>query len=86
MALETWAFGIPKLGEKREYKKLLESFWAGKISEEELLQGIDQLEQTRLKLYAEYTDSIPVGEMNLYDFMLDHAIMLGLIPERFKNY
>jgi len=86
MALETWAFGFPKLGEKREYKKLLESFWAGKISEEELLQGIDQLEQTRLKLYAEYTDSIPVGEMNLYDFMLDHALMFGLIPERFKNY
>ena len=29
--------GYPRIGEKRELKKANESFWAGKISEEELL-------------------------------------------------
>ena len=83
--MRTWAFGYPKLGEKREYKKLLEGFWAGKITEEEFLKGIEELEKYRLETYKKYVDSVPVGELNLYDFMLDTALMLGVIPERFKG-
>ncbi|HIP98294.1 MAG TPA: 5-methyltetrahydropteroyltriglutamate--homocysteine S-methyltransferase [Aquifex aeolicus] len=83
--MKTWAFGYPKLGEKREYKKLLEGFWAGKITEEEFLKGIEELEKYRLETYKKYVDSVPVGELNLYDFMLDTALMLGVIPERFKG-
>jgi len=83
--MRTWAFGYPKLGEKREYKKLLEGFWSGKISEEEFLKGIEDLEAYRLNTYKQFVDSIPVGELNLYDFMLDTALMFGVIPERFKG-
>jgi 5-methyltetrahydropteroyltriglutamate--homocysteine methyltransferase len=83
--MRTWAFGYPKLGEKREYKKLLEGFWAGKLSEEEFLKGIEQLEAYRLNTYKEFVDSVPVGELNLYDFMLDTALMFGVIPERFQG-
>ena len=83
--MRTWAFGYPKLGEKREYKKLLEGFWNGKITEEEFLKGIEDLERYRLETYRQYVDSVPVGELNLYDFMLDTALMLGVIPERFKG-
>ncbi len=83
--MKTWAFGYPKLGEKREYKKLLEGFWSGKISEEEFLKGIEELEKYRLETYKEFVDSVPVGELNLYDFMLDTALMLGVVPERFKG-
>jgi len=83
--MRTWAFGYPKLGEKREYKKLLEGFWAGKISEDEFLKGIEQLEAYRLNTYKECVDSVPVGELNLYDFMLDTALMFGVIPERFQG-
>jgi len=83
--MRTWAFGYPKLGEKREYKKLLEGFWSGKISQEEFLKGIEELERYRLETYKRYADSVPVGELNLYDFMLDTALMLGVIPERFKG-
>ncbi len=83
--MKTWAFGYPKLGEKREYKKLLEGFWSGKITEEEFLKGIEELEKYRLETYKQFVDSVPVGELNLYDFMLDTALMLGVIPERFKG-
>jgi len=83
--MKTWAFGYPKLGEKREYKKLLEGFWGGKITEEEFLKGIEELEKYRLETYKQFVDSIPVGELNLYDFMLDTALMFGVIPERFKG-
>ena len=83
--MRTWAFGYPKLGEKREYKKLLEGFWSGKISEEEFLKGIEDLEAYRLNTYKQFVDSIPVGELNFYDFMLDTALMFGVIPERFKG-
>jgi hypothetical protein len=31
--MKTLAYGFPKLGEKREFKSLLENFWKGKIDE-----------------------------------------------------
>jgi 5-methyltetrahydropteroyltriglutamate--homocysteine methyltransferase len=83
--MRTWAFGYPKLGEKREYKKLLEGFWSGKLSEQEFLKGIEELEDYRINTYKEFIDSVPVGELNLYDFMLDTALMFGVIPERFAG-
>ncbi|RPJ05307.1 MAG: hypothetical protein EHM28_12380, partial [Spirochaetaceae bacterium] len=31
--MRTYAYGFPRIGKKREYKKALESFWAGKSDE-----------------------------------------------------
>ena len=36
MAIKTTAFGYPKIGPNRELKKVVESYWAGQITKEEL--------------------------------------------------
>ncbi len=80
------AFGFPKLGEKREFKKLLEDFWKKKISEEELHAGMKDLALWRADLYRENVDVIPSNELSYYDFMLDTALMVGAVPQRFGEF
>ncbi|MEO2083238.1 MAG: 5-methyltetrahydropteroyltriglutamate--homocysteine S-methyltransferase [Desulfurobacteriaceae bacterium] len=76
--MKTYAYGFPRLGKQREFKKLIEGYWGGKVTESELLQGIEGLEETREKTYRRYVSSFPRGEMTLYDHMLDAAILHGV--------
>jgi 5-methyltetrahydropteroyltriglutamate--homocysteine methyltransferase len=78
--MQTYAYGYPRLGEGREFKRLIEGYWQGKVSESALRDGIAALERQRLATYAQFVDAFPVGEMTLYDAMLDTAIMLGVYP------
>ncbi len=80
------AFGFPKLGEKREFKKLLEDFWKKKISEEELHAGMRDLALWRAELYNGSVDIVPSNELSYYDFMLDTALMVGALPQRFGEF
>ncbi|MCS7161718.1 MAG: 5-methyltetrahydropteroyltriglutamate--homocysteine S-methyltransferase [Bacteroidia bacterium] len=84
--LQVLAYGLPRLGEKRQYKTLLERYWNGKISESELYTGMEALEKERLDTYKAYVDHYPCGELSLYDPMLDLAVAVGLIPRRFQPY
>ncbi|MCX7906539.1 MAG: 5-methyltetrahydropteroyltriglutamate--homocysteine S-methyltransferase [Bacteroidetes bacterium] len=77
---KTLAYGLPRLGPSREYKELLEGYWAGKISEADFWRGLETLEELRLATYRRYVDRYPVGEMSLYDPLLDVAIMVGIYP------
>jgi 5-methyltetrahydropteroyltriglutamate--homocysteine methyltransferase len=81
--MQTYAYGFPRLGRKREYKKIIESFWNKEIKEQKLRDELRKLEEERLVTYEKYVDKFPVGEMTLYDNMLDTALMLGLY--RSKN-
>ncbi|MCS7066495.1 MAG: hypothetical protein NZL85_09545, partial [Fimbriimonadales bacterium] len=65
--MKTYAYGYPRLGEGREFKRLIEGYWQGKVSEQELRQGITELESSRLATYTQFVDAHPVGEMTLYD-------------------
>jgi len=86
--MHTYAYGYPRLGRKREYKSLIEGFWAGKLQEAELVAGLEALEAERLETYRRFVDRFPVGELSLYDPMLDTALILGLYPngERLEDY
>lgn len=78
--------GYPRIGEKREWKKALEKFWAKKISKEEFLQTIRELRLSYLKKQKDIgVDLIPVGDFSLYDHVLDTAVLFGLIPDRFNT-
>ncbi len=83
--MRTLAFGFPRLGEQRQYKRLLEGFWSGSLTEADFLQGIATLKRERLREY-EGMDIVPCNELSLYDPMLDTAVMLGAIPRRFQPY
>lgn len=78
--MKTYAYGFPRLGQNREYKKSIESFWKKEISEQELVSKIFQLEREIIDKYESSVDKFPVGEMTFYDNMLDTALMLGLYP------
>jgi len=86
--MQTYAYGYPRLGRKREYKTLIEGFWAGKVPEAELIAGLEALEAERLETYRRFVDRFPIGEMSLYDPMLDTALMFGLYPNggRLEDY
>ncbi|AWB10690.1 methionine synthase (B12-independent) [Thermodesulfobium acidiphilum] len=81
---KTSVVGYPRIGEKRELKFLLENFWQGKIDEDEFILKYHELELSRCKLQSEFgIDLIPVGDMSMYDHVLDTAYMFGAIPKRF---
>ncbi len=76
--MKTYAYGFPRLGKQREFKRLIEGYWAGKVTEEELLSGIKKLNEKREETYSRFVDSYPQGEMTLYDPMLDTALLFGV--------
>ena len=76
--MKTYAYGFPRLGENREFKKVTENFWNKKISEDELMEGLKKIEENILSTYQNYVDKFPLGEMTKYDKMLDTACSFGL--------
>ena len=85
--MRTYAYGFPRIGKKREYKKAIESFWKGEISEEDLKGRIKDIENERIETYQRYVDRFPVGEITFYDTMLDTALMVGLYKcKNLKEY
>ncbi|NNH72652.1 5-methyltetrahydropteroyltriglutamate--homocysteine S-methyltransferase [Nocardia uniformis] len=75
--------GIPRIGPRRELKKAIESYWAGRIDAESLHAVGRELRQSQLTgLYAAGLDSVPVGTFSYYDQMLDTAVLFGALPPR----
>lgn len=77
--------GYPRIGEKREWKKSLESYWANTTSQEELLASLKEIRLTNIQKQKDAgIDLIPVGDFSLYDHVLDTAVSFGLVPDRFE--
>src|SRR5690606_30286252 len=77
----THSLGFPRIGPKRELKFALESFWKGALSEAELLQNADELQQQNWA-WQNALDFVPVGDFSLYDHVLDTSFLLGNVPKR----
>jgi len=78
--------GYPRIGEQREWKRELEKFWSGKISEKELLEETKAIRLEGLRKQKEKgIDLIPVGDFSLYDHVLDTSVTFGVIPKRFQE-
>jgi 5-methyltetrahydropteroyltriglutamate--homocysteine methyltransferase len=79
--------GYPRIGERREWKTALESYWKEKISETELQETIKQLRLLNLKKQISAgIDLVPVADFTLYDHVLDTSVMFGIIPKRFGTF
>ncbi len=80
----THNLGFPRIGARRELKKAVEAYWAGELSEPQLLEAGKQL---RLKHWQQQAEAgiqwVPVGDFAWYDTMLNLSCMLGVVPERF---
>ncbi len=77
--------GYPRIGEQREWKRALESYWDGAITEEQLEEKTTEIRLNNLKKQKELgVDLIPVGDFSLYDHVLDTAVTFGIVPSRFS--
>jgi 5-methyltetrahydropteroyltriglutamate--homocysteine methyltransferase len=77
--------GFPRLGADRALKFALERHWRGEDP------GAARLRDTAAELRARHwrlqaergIDRIPVGDQSLYDHVLDTAVTVGAVPDRF---
>ncbi len=82
--LRTHNLGFPRIGAKRELKRALESFWAGKTDEAQLLETAKTIRAQNWCLQgAAGIDLIPSNDFSLYDQMLDMCALVGAVPDRF---
>jgi 5-methyltetrahydropteroyltriglutamate--homocysteine methyltransferase len=83
---QTTNLGYPRIGKHRELKRVIERYWGGKATEDEVREvaaGIRQANwQTQLDAGI---DLIPCNDFTYYDHMLDTACLFGLVPERFNH-
>ncbi|MFC3609129.1 5-methyltetrahydropteroyltriglutamate--homocysteine S-methyltransferase [Stutzerimonas tarimensis] len=78
--------GFPRIGRDRELKKALETYWRGEIDESELRQTGAELRAAHWQLQRDAgLDLLPVGDFAWYDGVLGHSLMVGAIPERFRD-
>lgn len=83
--LTSSVLGYPRIGENREWKKALESFWKGDLQEADFVKVLEEIRLNNLKQQKEKgIELIPVNDFSLYDSMLDTAAMFGLVPDRFE--
>ncbi|SDE63990.1 methionine synthase (B12-independent) [Fontibacillus panacisegetis] len=77
--------GYPRIGGNREWKKAIETFWKGQITEDELHEKLTEIRLNNWKLQRDKgIELIPVGDFTYYDHVLDTAVMFGIVPERFE--
>lgn len=84
--MRTAVHAMPRIGEGRALKWALERYWAGKVSEQELQSVASGIRRSNWQaLDSRGIGFIPSNDFSLYDHVLDAALAVGLIPERFQN-
>jgi len=83
---KNYVIGFARIGEQRELKKALESYWAKKSDFTEVQKVASELKHRHWNYQKdagiEYVSS---NDFSLYDNMLDMAVTLGAIPKRFQD-
>jgi 5-methyltetrahydropteroyltriglutamate--homocysteine methyltransferase len=77
--------GFPRVGPHRELKRALEGYWAGRDSAADLEQAASELRRRRWSRQRGIgLDHIPSNDFSLYDHVLDTAVMVGAVPDRYR--
>jgi len=80
----TAVLGFPRIGPDRELKFALEAHWAGRLGAPELEETARALRASTWRQAREARiEVIPSGDFSLYDHVLDTAVGLGAVPDRF---
>ena len=77
----THNLGFPRIGGQRELKFALESYWAGRQTEQDLAITAADLRRRHWQQQAGL-DFVPAGDFSLYDQVLDMSVTLGNLPAR----
>ncbi|KAJ1798274.1 methionine-synthesizing 5- methyltetrahydropteroyltriglutamate--homocysteine methyltransferase [Coemansia sp. RSA 2399] len=85
-SIKSTILGFPRMGSDRQLKKLVEGFWAGKVTSAELVEGSKKLRAEHWALQVSHgLSEVPVGDFSYYDQVLDAAFAVGVIPERYQQ-
>ena len=83
---QSTVLGYPRIGGNRELKRAVEAYWAGRIDATALEQTATEL---RAEVWRTLRDArlaaIPSNTFSYYDHVLDTAVALGAVPERFAR-
>jgi len=83
---KNYLIGFPRIGENRELKRALESYWANETTYNDVLEAASSLKEKHWKEQnAAGICYIPSNDFSLYDNILDTSILLNVIPKRFEN-
>ncbi|MFJ5379651.1 5-methyltetrahydropteroyltriglutamate--homocysteine S-methyltransferase [Pectobacterium sp. CHL-2024] len=86
MAIVNHTLGFPRVGLRRELKKAQESYWAGNVTQEELLTVGRELRARHWQQQKDAgVDLLPVGDFAWYDHVLTTSLLLGNVPARHQN-
>jgi 5-methyltetrahydropteroyltriglutamate--homocysteine methyltransferase len=67
------------MGADRELKKANEAYWAGKLSQEDLVKEASRLRQEHWKIQKDAgVDIIPSNDFAFYDHLLDHIQLFNV--------
>ncbi len=83
---KNWVTGFPRIGEQRELKKALESYWSAQSD----FAAVEKTAQELKRRHWNYQkdagmDFIASNDFSYYDNMLDMAVTLGAVPKRFEG-
>ncbi|WP_065755413.1 5-methyltetrahydropteroyltriglutamate--homocysteine S-methyltransferase [Bradyrhizobium paxllaeri] len=82
LSIPVATLGTPRMGPRRELKLALESYWAGKSDETQLLEAAAALRAANWARQKSLgVTVIPSNDFSLYDHVLDTSVMVGAIPE-----
>lgn len=86
MTILNHTLGFPRVGLRRELKKAQESYWAGNVTQDELLATGRELRARHWKQQQDAgVDLVPVGDFAWYDHVLTTSLLLGNVPARHQN-
>ena len=81
----TQNLGYPRIGNDRELKKAVESYWSGKTGRDQLMRTTSEIKRKNWLLQKDSgIDLIPSNDFSLYDHVLDLSFALGVLPGRFR--
>lgn len=84
--MKTSIVGFPRIGALRELKFAAEKYWKGEIETAALEDVAKTIRSENLKVQKDNAlDFLPSNDFSFYDGMLDTAVMLGAVPERYKK-
>jgi 5-methyltetrahydropteroyltriglutamate--homocysteine methyltransferase len=83
---DSTVLGYPRIGPRRELKRALEAYWEGSASREELAETGRRLRAETWRRLAELgLSQVPSNTFSLYDHVLDTAVLLDAVPERYRD-
>ena len=75
--------GFPRIGKNRELKFAVEKYWKQELSESQFLEKCKEIRREHFEVVS--TDIVPCNDFSMYDQVLDHMILFGMIPAQYQK-